>query len=531
MPAQLNSPDIKEAQLNRSQGLIHLINANVTICTWPRAGGKTSGGIGPRVLHLSEVMPRAQVLLMSDTYERIQDVTLPGLESFLKEELGMLPDVDYVSGKKPPEHWQKPLFVPKDYEHVTTFATGFSLCEVSMNKTGSAAGFNAQAAIGDEWKYVNAEKFKAEVRPAIRGAKRLYGQLAEFQSIWLFSDKFPTKGADIRWMLDQRKEVNQEDVDIIYTLQLEVLRLQKEIDELSSNEAIYKRQKMIRVCQEVMTEKRKDLVYFSDALPYENMENLGEKYFRDLKRDLSAYEYEIAIENKDPNRAVTPFYADLSKQHFYKRSNDYNPNKALIITLDYQFSITPLVCAQFDRLDGSPYTTLNFIQSMHSLHPESIDATCKKFCDAFEDHIGKDVYYIYNHTAIGRSPYGTTFKDSVIKYMEGRGWNVVEVYTGDAPDHDIKYEVIKKWLNCNSDRAIRINEIKNPFLKKALELTSVVISNGKTKKDKSGEKNNKIPPEEATHYPDAFDDLVWGANELDLVPMSEDPGLDISVSK
>jgi hypothetical protein len=52
-----------------------------------------------------------------------------------------------------------------------------------------------------------------------------------------------------------------------------------------------------------MREKRMDLVYYSDALPYENFENLGEKYFRDQKRDLSAYEYEVAIENKDPDKS------------------------------------------------------------------------------------------------------------------------------------------------------------------------------------------------------------------------------------
>jgi len=35
---------------------------------------------------------------------------------------------------------------------------------------------------------------------------------------------------------------------------------------------------------------RKEMVYYSDAPPYENIAHLGEKYFRDLKRDLTAYE-------------------------------------------------------------------------------------------------------------------------------------------------------------------------------------------------------------------------------------------------
>src|SRR5690349_20534371 len=104
-----SNPDIKETTLNRSQALIHLINANVCYCTWPRAGGKTSGGIGPRILHLSEVMPRSQVLLVADTFERIEKVLLPSIENFLMEELGLLPDIDYVVHKRPPDHWTKPL--------------------------------------------------------------------------------------------------------------------------------------------------------------------------------------------------------------------------------------------------------------------------------------------------------------------------------------------------------------------------------------------------------------------------------------
>jgi hypothetical protein len=46
--------------LHDSQALIQIINANTTYCAWPRGGGKTGGGIGPRFLHLSEVMPRSQ---------------------------------------------------------------------------------------------------------------------------------------------------------------------------------------------------------------------------------------------------------------------------------------------------------------------------------------------------------------------------------------------------------------------------------------------------------------------------------------
>jgi hypothetical protein len=528
MEEPIPNPDVKETELNRSQALVHLINANVTYCLWPRASGKTSGGIGPRILRLSEVMPRSQVLLVSDSFERIEKVLWPGIEAYLNSELGLVAELDYIVHKKPPEYWTKPYFIPAKYDHVISFATGFCLCEVSLNVSGSGNGFNAQAVIADEVKYFDELKFKSEVRPAIRGGMKRWGHLPEFQSMWFFTDKFPSKGANIHWILNKKKESNQEDIDIIYTLQLEVLKLQEEMEQLSSNEAIYDRLKKIEVYEETMNQKRMDLVYYSDALPYENFENLGEKYFRDLRRDLNKYEYEVAIENKDPDKAIDPFYPDLLPLHFYKSTADCDPNKALIITLDYQFSITPVVTAQFGRLPGSVYTTLNFVGSMHKLHPEGIKGAIKAWCDETERHKLKLVHYLYNHTAIGRSPYGSTFKDLVVESLILEGWSVVEHYMGDAPDHSIKYEINKKHLTNQTDGAIRINEERNYYMKKSIEMTDAVLVNGKTKKDKSTEKSKKTPPELSTHYSDAFDDLVWGALELKLVPASDDPGIDIT---
>jgi hypothetical protein len=526
MAEQIQDPNVKQAYLNRSQAMLHLINPNVAYCLWPRASGKTSGGIGPRIDHLSEVLPRSQILLVSDKFERIHDVLVPGIEQYWNDEIGLVEDWDYVRFKKPPEHFRKPLFPLNKYDHVISFASGVALCGVSLKVSGSANGFNAQALIGDEAKFFNEQKLKTEVLPAIRGGKKRFGELPEFQSKWYFTDKW---GENIQWLLNKKKDIEWQKVEDVYALALEEQRLIKEMQQFRSNETIYRYKNRIFEISRLLTAMRKELVYYSDAQPYENLEVLGEKFYRDLKRDLTAYEYEVAIENKDPDRAVTPYYPDLGKHHYYKSSSDCNPNKSLIIALDYQFKITPIVTAQFDRLNGSPYTSLNFIKSLHSLHPDGMEAALKKWCDEFEKHPMKVVYYIFDHTAIGRSPWGKTFKDLVVTYLASRGWAVIETFTGDAPDHDIKYEELKKWFSCTTDGAIKINEITNTYLKKALEKTDVVMVNGKTKKDKSSEKSLTVPPEESTHYPDAFDQIVHGALELGYVPRSEDPGMDISM--
>lgn len=510
---------------------------------WPRAGGKTSGGIGPRVERLSQIMPRSQTLLVADSFERIGKVLLPSIENFLCEELGLLPDIDFVVHKKPPEHWTKPLFIPAKFDHITSFATGYALCEVSLEVSGSANGYNAQSVIGDEVKFFDEKKFKSEVRPAIRGGRNTrcwldegkegtWADLPEFQSMWMFTDKFPSKGSNIGWVLNKKAEMNQNYVDIIYTLEMRIIEL-KQAHAIATTEkekaGIHKEISRLKALTRPL---QMDLIYYCDALPYENIDNLGEKYFRDLRRDLTPYEYKVAIENKDPNTAPVPFYPDLNADHFYKSKIEYNPNKPLIIAMDYQFSISPICIAQLDELEESVYTTLNFVSSVYTLHPLGLAAAVEQFCKLFQHHPTKHVYYVYDHTAIGRSPWSKTFKDLVCETLNKCDWSVTELFTGDAPDHDIKYERFKFWLNCRSDFGIKINEETNTDLKISLEKAAAVIVQGKTKKDKTSEKpNSGVDPRHATHWSDVFDQLVWAACEMQLCPISDDVGLDITPGK
>ena len=139
--------------LHDSQGLIQLINPNILYALWQRAGGKTGGGIGPRLVHLDTVMPRSQILLFSDTYDRLEKRIVPNIINFISSKLGLIEGIDFVKYKKPPDYFEKPL-VPLDfYERVISFASGMCLCLVSLHVEGSANAYNAQAAIGDEVKY------------------------------------------------------------------------------------------------------------------------------------------------------------------------------------------------------------------------------------------------------------------------------------------------------------------------------------------------------------------------------------------
>ena len=122
-----------------------------------------------------------------------------------------------------------------------------------------------------------------------------------------------------------------------------------------------------------------------------------------------------------------------------------------------------------------------------------------------------------DHTAVGKRPDGATFAKIVCKALSDAGWQVIETYMGLAPMHDIKHASLKKILSNTADMAVRINRNTCSPLITSLENAGAVISMGKTKKDKSQEKNLSLPAEEQTDYSDAFDQLIWAVLQMQLI--------------
>ncbi|MCK9402903.1 MAG: hypothetical protein M0Q26_05860 [Chitinophagaceae bacterium] len=521
--------DQVEVTLNDSQALITLVNANTTYCLWPRAGGKTSGGIGPRILRLSEVMPRSQILIFSDTYERLENRVIPNIMNFFIEKLGMVEGLDFIKYKRPPDHWTKPL-VPLDrFEKVISFPSGMALCLVSLAVEGSANAFNAQAAIGDEVKFLKESDINTEVIPALRGAVEDFGHLPEYLSKWFFTDKF---GPNIKWLLAKRKLVNERAVKIVLTLQYEIINLEAQIESNQvSKSKKYLLTKLIEQYKEKADRIRKHLVYVSDMKPYENMAVVGKFYFKSQKRTCKKYEFDIAILNNDPDKVENTFYPTFTQENKYKGIDDYNPMEPIIGAMDYNFRISPIPIVQRTQLPDSVYTTTNVIDYIYVLHPLGIEDAINDLCKKYASHQNKTIHFIYDQTAIPRNPIKTTFKDVVINTFSANGWCVVEHFIGEQPDHDIKHENIKKWLEIKGEDAVRVNESACDQLIKSIEQSPAIIVNGATKKDKRTEKDPLFPAEDSTHGSDAFDMILWGLYEWDVKSQINNTiGMDMKMS-
>jgi hypothetical protein len=511
--------DVIEVEILPSQADLHIVNPKVAYVLWQRAGGKTSGGIAPRIDHLNRVMPKSQILLVTDTYDRLTDRIVPGITTFLENKMGYKEDVDFVKYKKPPSTFEKPYMKLDKYDHVISFADGMALCLVSLKVQGSANAFSAQAAIIDEAKFCDEQQVNSEVVPALRGMEDLYIHLPEYRSTWFFSDKF---GPKIKWLLAKKKMMNRNWVEVVRTLQWEIFSLEQKLEDADSeamqNHYLYKIEELKGKVRPI----QKAMIFYSDMPEKENEPIVTKEYFRDMKRIMKKYEYEVSILNKDPDKIENTFYPMLSSTNMYSADDDIDVTKPLIVAFDYNYRIVPIVVAQVGKLGDSPYTTLNIVRSYHQLFPDaSLLSMVKEFCYIHSHQVVKHVYYVHDHTAIGRNPIGTTFKSIVVDAFLAEGWYVTEVYIGQAQEHDIKFENLKEHLSNNAELAIRINEQHNEYLIKSMEQAPAVISQGKTKKEKKTEADQNFPAEESTHYSDAFDMIPRAVLELKLITPTE----------
>lgn len=512
---------VKELVLNEPQALVQLINPNKLYAAWGRGTGKTTGIHGPRFMELSEAMPGCQIGFITDTFERFHGPIISGIEGFITQELGLEEGQDYVMFKKPPEHWKKPLYPIRKHDHVVSFATGVALIGGSMKVEGSLNGQNLQALLGDEMKFVKEDRVN-EARRAVRGALKRFGHLHQYRSEWYTTDKF---GDEIFWYLDKKKLVDHKKVQATLKIAIHVESIKQRLRASvfgSNNFYIIKRE--LLHYEQMLTALRKHLIYFSEASAKDNVQFLGEQFFIDLQKDCkSDLEYKVAVLNQDPTEAEEKFYPTLGEHNFYNLAYDYDPNSPLIIIMDYQFRLIPVVVCQISRLPDWHEPTLNFINCIDS--EINIHDALDKFHAAYSNHPGKNVVYLYDHTAVGKKPDGIPFNQTVIRRLrDDHKWNVRDIHMGMAPDHAAKHDNTKTYLQSmgSPTMRIRMNQIKCDYLIKSMNFSEAIINMSETKKNKATERDPNFPPRLSTHYSDCFDQAVRAIIELNLIGRSND---------
>lgn len=290
---------------------------------------------------------------------------------------------------------------------------------------------------------------------------------------------------------------------------------------------------------------RFESVYFSDASTLDNIEALGVKFIRQMKRTLPKLVFDTAILNKRIITVDNGFYPHLDVDVHTYESIDYDyvdglelylpkgiindcrkdadllKNKPIDVALDYGSSINWCVIGQ-----DHPYV-YKYLNALFVKHPKRLRDLAKDFNEYYKYHRCKVVNYYFDHTAVGTNAtdnfnYAQVWIDELTEY----GWTVNEYYIGQAPGHQWKYELFGR-LHMEDDptiKRVRYNKSNCKFLLISMQQAKLRQGSKGFEKDKRDEGKTYIDQAETTHGSDAGDTLYIGkfAEHLGI----KDPELD-----
>lgn len=511
---------IKELTLPAGHLEARLIGAKETYMLAGRGTWKTSRGISLFCIDKIYEMPRSTGVLVGLSFEHLGDNTLPPLLQAW-EEFGFSHGTHYVVGKKPPENWPKPHLgvINEKYDHVITWHNGTTIYLISLAKKASANGISAQWGVFDECKFMKWKELQDEIFPIFRANGKHFGHCGGYLSKFFATDK-EGDPAQIQWLLDKREQMKPKKVQVVLSLAMELNELQKKCNAGGVRARQQMKPKMVQI-QTTLAKLRSNMVHVVEIGGNDVVYAYGRPWLKDKQRNMGEREFNVAILNQDPTKPGDAFYPGYAEaMHTYSNSLDISPGVPLIIAADYQHSVAPITVAQLAKLPGHADVSLNYVDEVYTLanpvKPPAANGNGKRggltaavqlFCDRYVKHIRKTVYYIFDQTAIGGRGEDDRHADKVINTLKKNRWTVIKVYTGQPPEHSIKYNDTDDYFKRVDVAlpAISINRDRCPKLCKSITNAPVKIKNGKTAKDKSSETEITLDQSETTHFSDCFD--------------------------
>lgn len=511
---------------NRPQIICALVNAQELYAVMGRGTGKSTGIIAPRINNCAMRMARSSNGLIGSTYLQILTRTLPATVSGWKKlgfrEWDPVRKVGHFSIGKRVKEFPVPDEAPLiKWEHCIHWYNGSIVIMISQDRAGNANGLSLQSLHGDEAKMLDKDDLNENILPTLRGLIH-YEHLPEYKSI-TFTTSMPVI-LEQQWILKKQDDCNQELIDTI--LQGEYLLDKWSRIKDKSNADINR----IAEYKKLLNELRLGLVHYVEASSLDNIHILGPDYIKQMKRNLPDFVFRTEILNERPTLVDQAFYPQLSKKHFYndydygyydtlnfdikeeaihsKGDHDLNPSAPLEVCVDWGGTInTMIVCQEDERRNR-----FNILKEFFVLQPEFIDHLVSKFCNYYRAHTDKTINFYYDrngNTRVANSD--QTYAEQAIDLFEKLGWTVVPMIFEENPHHQEKYIFFNILMQENNPRlpTVRINEGNCPNLKISMFNAPVKQKDGVIAKDKSSERKQSIPKEQATHFSDCFDIIVF----------------------
>lgn len=494
-------------------------NSSVNICS--RRWGK-SYLVAMRIMENVKEMPGSLGVFVASSFRQAHSRTLPSALMAM-EDFGWKRDVHYVIGHKPPRYlgFKDPIFCPSDLKDAIWFANGTLMVIVSQEVVLSANSMTIHWLVGDEAKGLDYDKLADEILPALGGSNRYFNDPAKYPHFWgthFFTDMPTSK--DGLWLINKyEKEYDRELCDSIIALQ----------DRIDALEAMGGTPRYIESLRKEANLKRSKALYYQESSIYDNIAVVGIDYIRRCRRNLSGLVYRTSILCLRIDKVEGMFYDSFDKKiHTYRatdnnRLNNYTEqhydclfdtdierNKPIAVSFDYGALINWLVAAQ---VQGGIHKTL---KSFFTKKQKRLREVIQLFCDYYEPHTNKTVYYYYDSTALatGYVEVGHSAYNIVHDEFRKHGWDVVDKYLGNPMSHDRKHRIINEAFSGKETLMPMLNADNNEELIQALSLAELRIGDKGVRKDKSGEKtietDTNLPLELRTDATDAWDTNFLG---------------------
>jgi hypothetical protein len=389
--------------------------------------------------------------------------------------------------------------------------------------------------------------------PTNRGNKEFFGHIP-FHHGFKYSTSMPstTQG---RWVLEYADYYQQEAGIPLFQYWNRIVKMQMELLTIENPKAFAQLWNEIqRIRKNITPFVSKNGVLFTLANAFDNLQSIGLSYLKENKKKVPSLIFMVEMMNFLFDKVEDCFYAINEEKQLYYPSLDESKLLETAVSSNYNFEILSKKTSVYDK-DCNPSLPLeivpdwgssiclfsvsqerNFdfkrnIQSNNRIYQTFINefyvkpddnknVLIKELCDMFTAyyslHSNKTIHYYRDRYGDSRNPNvinSKSYNEQAIEYLTKAGWKIVSrVHRGNEPPQSDKYLLWGNILNEDTETlpCVRFNALRCKYTLISMNNAMVKTEGTKVEKDKRSErKSSGILPEEATHFSDAVDKIIW----------------------
>lgn len=546
--------------MNAMQVKLNVIDSNVMIAEIGRAGGKTEGVMGPRIIRVANDMPGELSFLVHKTYTALMTNVWPAIQSYFSrpvtvhgETRSMLEyGVDYIVGEsKIPSHFKRPGYPIAYPKHSILFRDGHHLQMVSSDQPESVAGRSGVHAFVEEMKHNKGEKLKTRLFPSLRGSSASIRMSHLYQGITGVSDTARIDLGEDNWFEEYENNMNEELINEIVTASLYYNKqlyqsyylqyLQKNttnpVEVEKARLELQKVNRALALWKPRLADMRRNASVYVRASSFVNKDLLGPKFFKTQLDTLDIDEFLTSICAIRRREVVNKFFAAYSK-HKHQYSDSYIYESILKLDLKERFILNSRYLKYYNRrdeilvgYDPGHFSSIvcaqekpssrevRILKEFYTCYPEEQPELAKQFYEFFgQDAVNKNII-LYHDRAANKSREElekvTTDARILKRELESYGF-IVELKNEGQPTiyHWQQFKLLLLLFSGRSNALPKclIDENECPNLVSAIPLSPLKKTDGRIELDKSSEK--KVPLRRqaglTTQIPSALIYLLYG---------------------